>query len=294
MKKIVGSKCPKNKKYLDKNVYSIDMLRLKVHCPDDDVQAFFSRFNCDSNCEYWESRRLKEYKYNWNFKMNTFDGECSFWVGYYHNSEKSGMKHNLVLEYNPNKVDDKLLWSILKAFYGDFKAVQVVSLDVACDMPVNILDIVHSVNGKRKYRCEKNGGDDITHYYGVRGSDGYTKIYNKARELGLKDIELTRYEVSRRLDIPLEYADNISLDWSCLLEVNVIDSYQYSLELNGTERALLFAVMNGFPIGDLPRKNKEKIKKILSESAGNTLDSTMFGKCINHFFNQLKSNICLM
>jgi len=282
----------KGKKHLDKNIYSVDMLRLKVHCSDESVQAFFSRFNCDPICEYWESRRLKEYKHNWNFKFMTFDGECSFWVGYYHNSEKSGVKHNLVLEYNPNKVDVLLLWDILRTFYSDFKWVQVVSLDVACDMPVNILDVVHSSNGKRKYRCEKNGGDDITHYYGVRGTDGYTKIYNKSRELGLKDIELTRYEVSRRLDVPLEYADNITLEWDCLLDVTCIDSYQHSLELNGTERALLYAVMNGYPLNELPRVNKSKIKKILSESAGNTLDSTMFGKCINDFFKQLKNNIC--
>lgn len=287
-----------NLKVLNKNVYSVDMLRMKIRVPGQDIQFYFNQFQRDPNVEYWECQKYKEYRYNWTFKENCIDGVNSFWVGYWHNADKDNLSHSLVIEYNPNKCCDMhYLWEILKTFFSYTHSVYVCSVDVACDMPVNIKDVFHYNEGRRRYMKLTTGGDDITHYYGVRGTDGSIKIYNKARELGIQDnCQLTRYEVTRRFDNltlnSFSVCSRVEFGWDCLVKINIIDSYQYNMDLNGTERALLFAVMNGFPINELPRINKEKVKKILSESAGNTLDSTLFDKCIWDFLKQLDYTIC--
>jgi hypothetical protein len=268
------------------------MVRLKVRVPSADVERYFARYMNDPNISNWEDRRFNKYRYNWSFEFMSIFGQVSFWVGFSHNSEKVGLKHNLVLEYNPNKCDEvPYLKSILKAFYRDFESVEVVSVDVACDMPVNILDVLYIPDGRRKYRYFNNGSDDVTYYFGNRSEDGAVKIYNKARELGIDSTNLTRYEITRRMNIPLLHADIITLKWDCLVDVRIIENYQGDLTIGQTERALLYAVMNGFPMSGLSRVFKDKIKKILSESAVNTLDSTLFGNCINLFFTQLKNTI---
>lgn len=284
------------KKALTKNIYSVDMIRLKVRVPSADVETFMARYSDNIEVSYYESLSFKKYRYNWNFKINSLfgGGVIGFWIGFYHGSEKNSTSHNLVIEFNPNKCEEiSYLWNLLKHFYSNPKTVHCVSGDIACDMPVNVLDVLYIPHGRRNTKTFNNGGDDITYYFGSRSDDGYIKIYNKSRELGLTDVDLTRYEVTRKFDFTLDQGSEIHMDWGCLVDINVIDNYQYDLNIDGTVKALIYAVMNGYPLSNIPRKNKEKIKKILSESAGNTLESNEFDICLRNYFKSLINNISI-
>lgn len=284
------------KKALNKNVYSVDMIRLKVRVLSSDVEDFMARYSENIEVAYYEDLRFRKYRYNWNFKVNSiFNNDIvGFWLGFNHGSEKVGQAHNLVIEFNPNKCEEiPYLWIVLKRFYSDSKRVVCVSCDIACDMPVNILDVLYIPHGRRNTKAFNNGGDDMTYYFGSRGDDGHIKIYNKARELGLLDVDLTRYEVTRSIKLPLDQCMYTELDWTCLVDINIIDNYQYDLSVDGTCKALIYAIMNGYSLSSIPRKYKEKIKKILSESAGNTIESISFNKCLNVYISSLIDNISI-
>lgn len=272
------------------------MIRLKVHVPSADVEMFMARYSENIEVSYYESLSFKKYRYNWNFKVNSVYGTgiVGFWIGFYHGSEKIGQAHNLVIEFNPNKCEEiPYLWVLLKRFYSNSKLVECVSGDIACDMPVNILDVLYMPHGRRNKKTFDNGGDDLTYYFGSRSEDGYIKIYNKSRELGVEDIDLTRYEVTRKFGFTLDQGISVHMNWDCLVDINILDNYQYNLNIGDTEKALIYAVMYGYPMSNITRKYKDKIKKILSESAGNTLESNKFDECIRNYFIKLTNDISI-
>lgn len=287
-------------KCLNKNIYSVDMVRLRVRVRSDDIKDYFDKYSCDPNVEYWETCRIKEYRHNWKFSsLGVFKGDSSsFWIGYQHNRENKALVHWLVVEYNPNKndVSTGYLCEILGRFYRDHDSVQVVSVDLACDMPVNISSVFCDKGGKSIKKLFDYGGDNKTIYLG-EGS-GRIKIYNKARELGIDDINLTRYEISIHFDCngahPMRPSTYMAFDSGSfeLVPIYCVDSYQFDMTLNGTDKALLYAVLNGFPLEELTRDKKNKIKKILSDSAGNTLESIGFVSAFKEYFKNHISCIC--
>lgn len=300
----------KNKKVLSKNVYSIDMVRLRVRVRSDLIKDYFDKFSFDSNVEYWESTRIKEYRHQWRIvdvqevdKPLGDDGLSkvlykgnSFWVGYQHNMENKSLKHWLVIEYNPNKLDINkgVLGEVLKKFYSDSSLVEIVSVDLACDMPVSISNVFCDKGGKSIKKLFDYGGDNKTIYIG-EGS-GRIKIYNKANELLKKqgiDIgyDLTRYEISIQLNngnVPftIDLYNAFCESSFNLVPIYCLESYQYDMSLNETDKALLYAVLNGYPLEALSRRKKENIEKILSESAGNTLESIGFVNAFKEYFKK--------
>jgi len=276
------------------NFYSVDMVRLRVRVHSDDILKFFNPFGSNSDVEYYETCQIKKYRHNWTFKNNDLILKQinSFWMGYQHNMEQKSQKYWLVIEYNPNKVDmlHGYLNTILKRFYQSYKEVQVVSVDLACDMPININNLFCGKGTKHIKKLFDYGGDNKTIYIGE--GPGRIKIYNKARELGLKDENKTRYEISIVFDnsgcipqtVALYEAFEVCSIESLLVPIYVLESYQFDMVINGTDRGLVYAVLNGFPIEELPRDKKTKIKKILSESASNSLDSNGFVNAFRHYF----------
>lgn len=269
------------------------MVRLKTRAYDSDVQAFFNRFSDSPDVKYWENRNFKNYRYNWLFQgMDSFGKQRSFWCGFSHNSETVGSKHSLIVEYNPNKCDDMdSLYNILRAFYSVDYEVGIMSVDFACDMPINILNLSYGLNfkGGVARKIFDYGGDNKTYY--LKEGDGRIKIYNKSRELGLSDMDLTRFEISLDVNCNLFFTEGFKFPADKLISLYSFENYQFSLDVNGTDRAILYSIMNGFPINDLPRTKRQKIEKILSESVRITLDSNMFEKAFILYFKQLKDTI---
>lgn len=276
------------------NVYSVDMVRLRVRVSSLEVEKYFSCFSQSSDIDYYETCQIKKYRHNWTFKTMDFimKKANSFWMGYQHNMEQKALKHWLVIEFNPNKVDmlHGYLNKLLKRFYSSYKEVQIVSVDLACDLPININNVFCGKGNKHIKKLFDYGGDNKTIYIGE--GPGRIKIYNKARELGLEGENRTRYEITMVFDnsgcVPMTIATweafEICTIESLLVPIYVLESYQFDMTLDGTDRGLIYSVLNGFPIEELPRRKKEKIKKILSQSAGNTLDSNGFVQSFRQYF----------
>lgn len=192
--------------------YSIDMLRLKTYITYQEFTEIEFRFKtcwADFVKNQYTSARLEQFFYNYNIEIE--EGQ-SFWFGFMHNTERRAeniTEYNLTIEFNPNKLKDNKL---LRYMFSFGKNWFIKSLDIACDVPVSILDIVYDKGRKRSTKLFSNGFDDKTIYMGK--GDKRVKIYNKKKEsnLAIKG-DLTRIEISKEFeDFPLKDIKFFHLD----------------------------------------------------------------------------------
>lgn len=246
-------------------VYSVDMIRLKTYI----TYGEFSNLEFLINSVYknkvkkmWLSDRVMCFKYNYTIELE--EGR-SFYFGFHCNNEKlqffkNDVKYNLTIEFNPNKIKDAPLLLHILGMSGDW---YLRSLDLAVDLKINILDLILSKTGKRTLKSLSNGFDDKTYYIGT--GDRRIKIYNKKKESNLKDVnELTRVEVSVQFeDFRLIDIKSFKLPEELFPDVYINDYlYTFSDYKDKTMLALLYAVQSGFPIDDLSRRYKERVKEL--------------------------------
>lgn len=277
-----------NLNVIDNNNYSycIDMLRLKCNITHYDFEKHIGSrlFIYEKNLEKWQSSRIGDFCYNYNYK----DEDCSFWFGFISNKEKlsisSGkrinnenddvIKYNLTIDFNPNKVkDNKLLLHILKCSTDWY----IKSVDFAVDIKTNILNIVGfdktQKNCLMTYDC---GGDNKTFYIGK--GNNRVKVYNKTNECNLL-YDLTRIEITRYFSD----SDNLKIikNWRYYgyFPELFLKDYQITiddLQQDRTLMALVHAVNNGFPLHDLSRKYKIKVKEFLQKKKSIKIDFDCF------------------
>lgn len=275
-------------KYIEDNnlIYSVDMLRLKTYLTFSTFSEIEFRFETVWNKyikKKWTTGRMKEFFYNYDIEI---EEGISFWFGFLHNMEKRDQnertEYNFTIEFNPNKLKDNHIVMYLLGLSGEW---YIKSLDLAVDIKVGILDLITDISGRHEQKIVSRGHDNKTIYIGK--SDGRVKIYNKKKESNLNILgELTRVEVSR------EFKDfnvrSIALfDFGDFFPNIYLNQYIYSLSdyNNPTLLALLYAVQNGFPLRDLSRVYKNKIKNMLQggykikfskKVASNVVRQTMF------------------
>lgn len=134
---------------LDNITYTVDMIRLRCDITFEVFSKFEARLKTiypDIIKNYYISTGISDFKYNYNIEVE--EGK-SFWIGFIHNSElinKSGSlqndntKFNCTVEFNPNKLKLRgILSYIIRMFYANSPIIK--SIDMAMDIPVNILDI---------------------------------------------------------------------------------------------------------------------------------------------------------
>lgn len=96
------------------------------------------------------------------------------------------------VEFNPNKVGQYALDTLL-AFLRAFDArLELIRWDYAYDIPEPRSEVV-MLKDQRKYECHIS--DSITTYLGARNSAGRVKVYDKQRESDLP-VPVTRIEVT--------------------------------------------------------------------------------------------------
>ena len=168
----------------DNMTYSIDKIRLKTYITYSDFSdiEFLIRGVYKNNIKkFWVSDRIMCFHYNYNIEFDNF----SFYFGFMHNNEgvnynRDDLKYNFTLEFNPNKARDNKLISYILDRFSDWK---IRAFDLAVDIPINILDIIVYISGRKKLQTISYGGDNITYNYGK--GDGRVKIYNKKIESNL-------------------------------------------------------------------------------------------------------------
>ena len=245
--------------------YSVDMVKLKTRLKVDYVEKIISLFSSEPNCMYWEKRGIGDYRHN--FKFEEAPGQ-RWYLAVQHNSAPKSAKVDIVLKYNPNKCKDvPLLEYVLANFYRNSPAVEVLAMDIACDIPVNILDLSFR-KGKRDMITYDKGSDNKTFYVGARGSNGYSKIYNKKRESNL-DYELTRYEITILPKMLISSMVNgcYQFDSDLLLPICYVGGFQFQLDdkLSGQDKLNVLACMeNPNLLGLLEKRKAKKIRDILS------------------------------
>lgn len=272
--------------------YSVDMLRLKTYMSFSTFSELEFRLKLvwkDYIKQEYTSPKINNFFYNYVIEIE--EGQ-SFWFGFLHNTEKRDEKnefYNFTIEFNPNKLkDDNILLYILGLSGKWF----LKSLDLAMDLKVNILDLNVDFSGRKQMKIFSKGYDDKTIYIGKE--DSRIKIYNKKIESKLNILgDLTRVEVSRSFD-DFPITDIKFFKFGDKFPTIYLNEYIYSLSdyEDKTLFALLYAVQNGFPIKDLSRVYKKKIKNLLQGGYKILFDEKSATQVINQtiFYYFIKNN----
>ena len=275
-------------------IYSIDMLRLKTDITSEKFSyIIYMLKTCYNDIikKYYNSFNIGDFKENYVLEVG--EGQ-SFWLGYMHNAQdcKNGAvynpntKHNLTIEFNPNKIKiDGFLKFLLN--FIPISSWIVKSCDFSMDLKINILDLC-GFNKKRfkDLRTFNCGYDNITYYMGR--TDNRIKIYNKTIESDL-DFNLTRVEISKKLDLKVTDINrfDLNINFPELYTNNYI--FSFSDYNDSTFLAILYAVQGGFPVNNLSRRYKEKIDKCLSGGYkikfNKNTSLNVFRKCIWNIFD---------
>lgn len=272
--------------------YSIDMFRVKAYVDYDvfsNLEFYLKTYHSDKIDKFWISDRIMQFKYNYRILVE--DGK-SFFIGFHHNNEKKDEhkgKYNLTLEFNPNKLQDNSIILHILNLSGDWF---IRSFDLAVDIKCNILDLIIDKQTKRKMVVHNYGNDNITYEIGT--GDKRFKVYNKKIESNL-DIQgdLTRIEITRCLDdFPICDVKMLKFGLENFPTI-YMNNYIYSISdiQDKTMLPIIFAVQNGYPVNDLSRRYKEKIKKLFEgghkirftdKEATEVLRRTIFSYFINN------------
>ena len=266
-------------------IYSVDKIRLKT------IMSFTTYSELEFRLKtVWNKYVKKEYtsakieNFFYNYVIEIEEGK-SFWFGFLHNNEKRedmNEFYNFTIEFNPNKIKDNKILMYILGLSGNW---YIRGIDLAMDLKINILDLIVDFSGRSEMKIISHGYDDKTIYLGK--GDGRVKVYNKKRESNLNMLgDLTRVEITRTYeDFDIR---NIKLfRFGERFPSIYLNSYVYSLSdyNDKTLLAILYAVQNGFPIKDLTRVYKKKIKKMLEggykilfseKSATQVINATIF------------------
>ena len=124
------------------------------------------------------------------------DSSVSLGIGLVGSSGRVDMTQGFV-EFNPNKVAQPDCEDVFHKWCTRVsrfvKSAALMRWDLAYDVPI-ARDRLRLEKDRRHYKLEQ--GAAMTEYLGMRNSPGYVKVYDKAAELGLDGVDLTRVELT--------------------------------------------------------------------------------------------------
>ena len=173
--------------------YSIDKIKLEfLYAKTDRVQSFLDSLSMSDYTAYYESNKITNCKHNFKFG----EGEGAIYLGIIPNWENEvRYDKNIVIEYNPNKVDpfvySEFMW--LKTFSK--ACIKVMSFDVAVDMSIPYKSIRMLKRDVREYMATIGHSEIETRYLGELGHN-HIKLYDKAKEQKLKEYDWSRFEIT--------------------------------------------------------------------------------------------------
>lgn len=270
------------------------MVRLKVEIPVKVFETIVkSQFDYEPNIKYKMMTSISAYRHNFYIEgYDMWGSKCSFWLGASHNSRKQSKDTDVVIEYNPSKCEgNEVLAYLLEYIYKDNKYVEVKSLDMAIDIPCNILDINISQSGNMSRRVFDNGSDDKTYYFRKAKSNGALKIYNKKRESKLS-YELTRYEITLNPNMYICDMAAYTVPEDLFVPVNCLSEFQLGVDIKGVDKILLLACMeHNEYLKDLDRRKRKKIEQLLAENCSIDFDYKYIYTVILNYFKTIYTSL---
>lgn len=264
--------------------YSIDKIKLLLYgVKINVVQKLMHDLLLDMNCKAFESYKITSCRYNYTIELESviFLGIQPNWI-----KEKNRRYKYVVIEFNPNKV--KLPCWISNIIVPT--KTEILSIDVAVDMPIDIQDIEIQKRHGLEYEAIISKESIETIYLGRFGSNGHVKIYDKAKEQKDKSKVLTRFEITYKkigfLDL-IDYEIIKQTKLPVLMiksQIGLIDSFK----LTPTDKYLL-ATMNKCKdlLYLLDKRKLRQLKKCQRESLQHidiSIDKII--NCIEEFINE--------
>ncbi|UWG95522.1 hypothetical protein LPY66_11370 [Dehalobacter sp. DCM] len=235
---------------------SLDMIRLRCKRSYAEIEEFFNKHTEYDNVFIEFYIQSKAAAFGYNYKIMTNDG--SFWMGCGHNSEKRGLNTNLYIEYNPNKLQNNaFLQKVLSVFFR-YPKTEIISCDIAKDFSLPMINFIGDMKRKREVKIF-NTSKGKTIYIGK--GDGRAKLYDKAKEQGLKGVDWTRFEVSLNIGRELYRMDTFGYKG----DLPSVFYAEQSLALDAEEKAVIYALSdNVINLNEFSRRKRDKYKEILS------------------------------
>jgi len=282
-------------------IYSLDKVRLKGKMPNNQYRELLqNKLDLGLDVMYYEKRKIASMRHNFRI---TIDENKSFYFGICQNNFDNVNNSIMAIEFNPNKINlgEPQLLSWLQYFDlsnglgnsihdDDFIHHTKLQLcDIACDIkgiiPSDLIVDSHKQTQKHLYY-----GKNQTYYLGLK--EGREKIYDKGIERGLKDMKMTRYEITVYPKHAVHNINDIELDLDrhmskLFTNKPIVDK----LDLKPTDSAIIFAVLNGYPIKSLNQRKRAMVKEILGEDNQIHLDKKKMHECIFNFCDELKEVI---
>lgn len=213
---------------------------------------------------YYNNRFIPKYITN-QFFSNSFSIEDLGFLQF------DRVSKNFRLEFNPNHVKSVEDKEIINTILSYFKNFHFSRLDIALDLynydlyNYNIVDLSPR---KKAYYYDRVGRLE-TCYFGAMGSNKFIRIYNKAVEQKLTDLDWWRVELQLRdkyIDIYLE-------DSTDFLEDIYFFKYVSLDNLSVGERATLEYILRDYSrLNEFSKNNKTKYKKIIRNLEYESLD----------------------
>lgn len=275
--------------------YSIDKIKIEFQYIKRDVVQIFlnkimgSAYEFDYS-SYFESNVVTKCKHNFKYG----DGDGAIYLGVIPNWRKEEVfDKNIVLEYNPNKVYPFAFSIFSWLLKLPTISWRVMSFDVAVDMLIPYNTVCMLKRDKREEIGTRGHGVVETQYLGALGN-GHIKLYDKAKEQKLDNVDWTRFEITIKkinhlaptLDdfkevckLPVLYRKDVQLS---ALKVN--DIWRLALERVIDEPSSLYSISDF--------KSRKKMEQLLFECLDSIplSVSDMYKTYIN-FFENLDLNV---
>ena len=267
--------------------YCVDMLRLSCNITYDVFERKIANreFILKDFIKSWFSTKICDFYYNYTY--TDISNGFSFWFGFITNKEKCDGKRfvnpfttfNFTIEFNPNKVKDCPFLLHILNLSTDWVVKQC---DFAIDIPTNILNLCGFDKGRKDcfmtYDC---GGANKTYYIGKKNNR--VKIYNKSIESDLS-FDLTRIEITKYFD-SLNIRDINFYEFNGYFPELFLKNYQLSFSdfEDKTLSALVYAVVNGYPLHDLSRRYRDRVKEFLHKKKPIDIDFKCLNKCLSNY-----------
>lgn len=259
-------------------MYSIDKVKIIIYGIKIEIISFLldelSKV-IDKDLIYYESKAVSKCYHNFMFN-GIYLGIDNNW-----NKKFESKYKNVVMEWNPNKVDLDFFVIRLDILFEDLKKIEVMSFDVAYDLEVPISNLIVLKQHELQRMNILSHSTVETYYIGRFNDNGFCRIYDKAKESKL-DYPLTRIEVHLTKVGFIGYYDSI-----LELKLPTVLMVDDDIDVTGTNKALILACYQMPHLLSLLDKRKRKQIKELMKSNLKKVDISVQGimnTCLNFKF----------